>query len=122
MMDTIVLTQSIRNIMSGAGAILGPVAAFASTPAGIAVFGALLVSYLEQRAQRLEYLLANDPGQLSNTDLGLSWIWNATLGAPIDLVTDPIGGVTERVNTLREVGSRITGWLSDNTRMGNTSN
>ena len=112
-MDTIVMTQSIRNIMAGVGAILGPVAAFASTPAGIAVFGALVVSYLEQRAQRLEYLLANDPGALSNTDLGLSWIWNATLGTPIDLVTDPIGGVTERVNTLREVGSRISGWLAD---------
>ena len=127
MMDTIVTTQSIRNIMAGVGAILGPIAAFASSPAGIAVFGAILVSFIEREAQRIETLLANDPDAVTNSELMNSWLWNATLGAPVDLVSirssdDALGFVTERLNIAKETGARISGWLSENTRMGNTSN
>ena len=68
-MDTIVMTQSIRNIMAGAGAILGPVAVFASSPAGIAVFGAILVAFIEREAKRIENLLANDPSAVTNSEL-----------------------------------------------------
>ena len=118
MLDTIVMTQSIRNIMAGVGAILGPVAVFASSPAGIAVFGAILVALIEREAQRIENLLANDPDAVTNNELMNSWLWNATLGQPLDLVDavrtgDPLGFVTERLNIAKETGSRITGWLSD---------
>ena len=118
MLDTIVLTQSIRNIMSGAGAILGPVAAFASTPAGIAVFGAILVAYIDREAQRIENLLANDPGAVTNSELMNSWLWNATLGQPLDILSirssdDALGCVTERLIIAKETGARISGWLAD---------
>ena len=118
MLDTIVLTQSIRNIMSGAGAILGPVAAFASTPAGIAVFGAILVAYIDREAQRIENLLANDPGAVTNSELMNSWLWYATLGQPLDILSirssdDALGFVTERLNIAKETGARISGWLAD---------
>ena len=122
MLETYTTTQSIRNILAGAGAILGPMATFASTPAGIAVFGALLATFFESKARQLERQLLENPDSLSNADLGYTWLWNATIGAPIDLVTDPIGGVSERVAVLRETSSRITGWLQDQgARVGNTS-
>ena len=113
--------------MSGVGAILGPVAVFASSPAGIAVFGAIIVAFINREAERIENLLANDPDAVTNSELMSSWLWNATLGQPLDLVDavrtgDPLGFVTERVNIAKETGARISGWLSENTRMGNTSN
>lgn len=118
MMDTIVMTQSIRNIMAGAGAILGPVAVFASSPAGIAVFGAILVAFIEREAKRIENLLANDPSAVTNSELMNSWLWNATLGAPVDIVSirssdDALGFVTERLNIAKETGARISSWLAD---------
>jgi hypothetical protein len=127
LMDTIVTTQSIRNIMAGVGAILGPIAVFASSPAGIAVFGAILVAFIERESRRIEDLLANNPDAVTNNELMSSWLWNATLGQPLDLVDavrtgDPLGFVTERLNIAKETGARISAWVSDNTRMGNTSN
>ena len=79
LMDTIVTTQSIRNIMAGVGAILGPIAVFASSPAGIAVFGAILVAFIERESRRIEDLLANNPDAVTNNELMSSWLWNATL-------------------------------------------
>lgn len=119
MLETYTMTQSIRNILAGVGAILGPVASFASTPAGIAIFGAILVAYIDREAQRIETLLANDPDAVTNSELMNSWLWNATLGAPVDIVSirssdDAIGFVTERVNIAKETGARISGWLSEN--------
>tara|TARA_Y100001973_G_C5201792_1_gene338374 strand:- start:2758 stop:3186 length:429 start_codon:yes stop_codon:yes gene_type:complete len=118
MLDSIALTQSIRNIMAGVGSILGPLAVFASTPAGIAVIGSILVAYIEREAQRIETLIANDPDSVTNKQLMNSWLWNATIGQPIDLVEaartgDPLGFVTERLNIAKETGSRISGWLSE---------
>jgi len=117
-MDTIVTTQSIRNIMAGVGAILGPIAVFASSPAGIAVFGAILVAFIERESRRIEDLLANNPDAVTNNELMSSWLWNATLGQPLDLVDavrtgDPLGFVTERLNIAKETGSRISAWLSE---------
>lgn len=111
MLDTIVTTQSLRNVMAGFGAILGPIAVFASTPAGIAVFAGLITNYLEQRAQRLEWLVVNDPDQLSNIELRDAWLLNA-IGPPLDLFTDPVGGVTERAAILRETASRVSSWAA----------
>jgi|TARA_B100001741_G_scaffold204699_1_gene169133 hypothetical protein len=118
LMDTIVTTQSIRNIMAGVGAILGPIAVFASSPAGIAVFGAILVAFIERESRRIEDLLANNPDAVTNNELMSSWLWNATLGQPLDLVDavrtgDPLGFVTERLNIAKETGSRISAWLSE---------
>ena len=127
LLETYTTTQSIRNILAGVGAILGPVAVFASTPAGIAVFGSILVAFIDREARRIENLIATNPDAVTNSELMSSWLWNATLGAPIDIVSirssdDALGFVTDRLNTAKETGARISAWVSDNTRMGNTSN